>query len=123
MQSVPREHEPVYSLPGPPSSQSPSEAQTHVSAQALGFGTNHCSAVLSMAHKNVGLDVLPTYANSWAPRSLAWRMPPVKFGACSTVPGGTSLPSPLIADRKVRWVLRGLRANGPVGESQLSSVT
>jgi hypothetical protein len=123
VQSVPREHEPVYSLPGPPSSQSPSEAQTHVSVQALGFGTNHCPAVLSMAHKNVGLDVLPTYANSWSPRSLAWRMPPVKFRAWSTVPGGTSLPSPFVADRKVRWGSKWLRANGPVGESQLSSVT
>ena len=123
MQSVPRKHEPTYSEPGPPSSQSPSDAQMHVSVQALGSGANHCSAVLSMAHKNVGLEVLPTYANSWSPRSLAWRMPPVKFRAWSTVPGGTSLPSPFVADRKVRWGSRGLRANGPVGESQLSSVT
>jgi hypothetical protein len=39
----------------------------HVSAH----GTNHPAAVVSMPHKKVGFEELPTYASSWSPRSLA----------------------------------------------------
>jgi len=116
-QSVPRAQEPKYSVPGPPSSQSPSEAQTHVSEHA--FGTYHPSAVLSMPQSMVGLLVrLPTYASSWSPRSLA-ASTPVKLAAVSTVPGGTS-ETPFLY---VRWESPGRSPNGPFTEVHVSSVT
>ena len=70
-----------------------------------------------MPHTKVGLPVLPTYANSWSPRSLAARTPPVKLDSWSTVPAGTST-TPF---RYERW--DAVIANGPFGEVHWLSVT
>jgi hypothetical protein len=72
-----------------------------------------------MPHRKLGLEMLPTYANSWSPRSLVARTPPVKLDSWSTVPAGTST-TPF---RYERWTSPGLLANGPVGERYSSSVT
>jgi hypothetical protein len=104
----------------------------HVSVQ-VDEGTNHPVAVLSMPHRKVGWVVLlgppgQRYASSWSPTSLAWKLPGaplarVKLALRSTVPAGTSRPLPLILGRNMRWGSFGFRANGPVGESHVSSVT
>ena len=67
-------------------------AELHVSAH----GTNHPAALVSMPHKKVGFEELPTYASSWSPRSLAASGgDPVKLRNWSTVPAGTST-TPLV---------------------------
>ena len=48
------------------------------------MGTNHPPTSLVMPHRKVGREMLPTYANSWSPRSLAARTPPVKLRSWST---------------------------------------
>ena len=62
--------------------------------------------------------MLPMYASSWSPWSLAWSGGiPVKLRSWSTVPAGTST-TPF---RYERW--DSAIANGPFSEVHWSSVT